>query len=548
MNGRLHLSPNHRGVLEALLREHLPDVVVWAYGSRVNGRSHDDSDLDLALRGPGQKRIPSEQLAAFEDAVGDSAIPFLVDARDWARLPERFRRAVQRDYVALRRPKPPSEDTWPHAPLGSVVTFLSGGTPSKSNPAYWGGSIPWVSAKDMKIFRLSDTKDHITPEGAASGTRTVPKGSVLLLTRGMTLLKSVPVCLLDREMAFNQDVKALRPGPRILPDYLPYLVLGNVVRLKSLVDLAGHGTGRLNSEELKALNVQVAPTNEQRAIAHILGVLDDKIEQNRRINETLEAMARALFKSWFVDFEPVRAKMAQRDTALPNDIAQLFPGVFDHSPLGKVPRGWKVVELPGLIDINPRRPSLQKGESARYVPMSSMPTSGHTPSQVTRRPFGSGTRFINGDTLMARITPSLENGKTAYVDFLEEGQVGWGSTEYIVLRPKPILPPEFAYCLARSSGFRNFAIQSMTGTSGRQRVQPTALGQFLLPCPPRQIGREFGRLIRPLIERARMAANESRTLAEMRDAMLPRLISGEIGVSEASKVVQHGTARDSANA
>ena len=282
-----------------------------------------------------------------------------------------------------------------------------------------------------------------------------------------------------------------------------------------------------------------APTDiaEQHAIAHILGTLDDKIELNRRMNETLEAMARALFKSWFVDFEPVRAKVEGTEARLPPAVSQLFPDSYDNSAIGKVPLGWKVVGLSELIDVNPRRPSLRKGESAPYVPMSSMPRSGHTPSEVSGRSFGSGTRFINGDTLVARITPCLENGKTAYVDFLKEGQVGWGSTEYIVLRPKPILPSEFAYCLARSLGFRDFAIQSMTGTSGRQRVQPAALGQFLLPQPPEQIGREFGRLIRPLIGRARVSANESRTLAELRDAILPRLVSGETRVQQAEQVL-----------
>ena len=252
----------------------------------------------------------------------------------------------------LRSPKPSPEEIWYETPLGSVVTFLSGGTPSKANPAYWGGSIPWVSAKDMKSFRLWDSQDHITPEGAANGTRTVPRGSVLLLTRGMTLLNSVPVCLLGRDMAFNQDIKALRPGPPILPDYLPYLVLGNAARLKSLVDLAGHGTGRLNSEELKALNVQVPPANEQRAIARILGTLDDKIELNRHMNETLETMARALFKSWFVDFEPVRAKMEGRDTGLPESIANRFPSELAGVGRGdeEIPIGWSTVPLNEVAD------------------------------------------------------------------------------------------------------------------------------------------------------------------------------------------------------
>ena len=101
MTDRLHLSSKHRRVLEALLREHLPDVEVWAYGSRVNGRSHDGSDLDLVLRRTDLNEIPSGQLGEFEEAVRESNIPFLVQARDWARLPERFHQEIERDHVVL---------------------------------------------------------------------------------------------------------------------------------------------------------------------------------------------------------------------------------------------------------------------------------------------------------------------------------------------------------------------------------------------------------------------------------------------------------------
>ena len=101
MTDRLHLEPKHRRILETLLREHLPGVAVWAYGSRVNGRSHDGSDLDLVMRGPELKEIPAGQLADFEEAIRESRIPFLVEARDWARLPERFHREIGRDHVVV---------------------------------------------------------------------------------------------------------------------------------------------------------------------------------------------------------------------------------------------------------------------------------------------------------------------------------------------------------------------------------------------------------------------------------------------------------------
>ena len=117
----LHIEPRHRGLLEALLRKHLPDVEVWAYGSRVNGRSHDGSDLDLVLRGPGLKEISIGQVGDFEEAVQESTIPFLVEARDWARLPERFHREIERESVVLHSSEA-SADGAPEVPRRRLGT------------------------------------------------------------------------------------------------------------------------------------------------------------------------------------------------------------------------------------------------------------------------------------------------------------------------------------------------------------------------------------------------------------------------------------------
>jgi type I restriction enzyme S subunit len=255
------------------------------------------------------------------------------------------------------------------------------------------------------------------------------------------------------------------------------------------------------------------------------------------MSRTLEEIARALFTSWFVDFDPVRAKAEGWDPGLPKPIADLFPDRMVDSELGEIPEGWEVAPLTEIVDVNPTR-SLQKGAMAPYLDMANMPTTGHTPDQVVEREFGSGMRFINGDTLVARITPCLENGKTAFVDFLQDDQVGWGSTEYIVLRPKPPLSEEYAYCLARSADFRKFAIQSMTGTSGRQRVPAESLAHFQVAVPPRPIAEAFGRAVKPRFLRSSAAVRESRTLAALRDALLPKLISGELRVKDAERFLQ----------
>ena len=145
-------------------------------------------------------------------------------------------------------------------------------------------------------------------------------------------------------------------------------------------------------------------------------------------------------------------------------------------------------------------------------------------------------RFTNGDTLVARITPCLENGKTAHVDFLRPDEVGWGSTEYIVLKPKPPLPDEFAYCVARSARFREFAIQNMSGTSGRQRVPAAALGGFGMSSPPALVAARFGHIVQSLFGRASRAVCEARALAEIRDALLPKLVSGALRVTDLQSV------------
>jgi type I restriction enzyme S subunit len=219
------------------------------------------------------------------------------------------------------------------------------------------------------------------------------------------------------------------------------------------------------------------------------------------------------------------------------ETAALFPDSFEDSELGKIPRGWRVVPLPEVIEVNPTR-ALRKSVEAPYLDMANMPTRGHSPDKVVDRAFGSGMRFVNGDTLVARITPCLENGKTAFVDFLDDGQVGWGSTEYIVLHPKAPLPDEFAYCLARSTEFRDFAIQSMTGSSGRQRVPAESLHHFRIVTVPKPVVELFGRLITPLFAHSSTASKESRTLAALRDTLLPKLISGEIRVKDAEKFAE----------
>ena len=211
--------------------------------------------------------------------------------------------------------------------------------------------------------------------------------------------------------------------------------------------------------------------------------------------------------------------------------------------MGLVPKGWRMIALADAFEINPSR-SLKKGAIGAYLDMASLATSGHSVEPPVQRGFGSGTKFRNGDTLLARITPCLENGKSAFVDFLAEDQVGWGSTEFIVLRPRAPLPVYLGYLLCRHPPFREHAIHSMSGTSGRQRVQNDVLGRYSLAQPTEAIALAFADIVAPI--QAAIARNHatSATLAALRDTLLPRLISGQIRLSPAQEAVAEATHAD----
>ncbi len=430
---------------------------------------------------------------------------------------------------------------WQEYRIGDIAEVVGGSTPPTNDPLNFNGNIPWLTPKDLSGMHtrwVSRGERNLSQKGLeACSARLLPPNTVLLTTRAPVGY----VALAKNPLATNQGFRNLILKPGFDCEFVYYWLKAHTEDLKRLA--SGSTFGELSGSTLKDIAIRVPPLPEQRAIAHILGTLDDKIELNRRMSQTLEEMARALFKAWFVDFEPVRAKMQgrwQRGQSLPGlpaHLYDLFPDRLVDSELGEIPEGWELKPLSELIEINPPR-KLRKGIIAPYLDMANMPTNGHIPDMIIERQVGSGAHFMNGDTLLARITPCLENGKTAFVDFLEEGQVGWGSTEYIVMRTKAPLPPEFAYCLARSEDFRDFAIQSMTGSSGRQRVQAESLMNYLLVAPSVPIAETFGKVIKPLFTKASMASKESRTLASMRDTLLPKLIRGEMRVKDAEKFLK----------
>ena len=333
----------------------------------------------------------------------------------------------------------------------------------------------------------------------------------------------------------NQHIFKVTPHKLISTEYLFFLLKFLRPRfVRIALNKQTTGLGHVTVADLKEMRVGIPDRAEQESIVSIVGPLQQKIENNRRVNETLEEMARAIFKSWFVDFDPIHAKAAGNVPAhMDADTAALFPSSFGDDGL---PVGWSLGQLNDLVDLNPTE-RIKKGELSSYVEMANLPTNGPNISNVELREFKLGTKFRNGDTLLARITPCLENGKTAYVDVLNEGEVAWGSTEYIVMRTKDPLPKFYSYLLARNEHFREHAIRSMTGTSGRQRAQVDMVAAYKVVLPSNTVAAVFSDTYQNWFSKIRCNAVENKTLAELRDTLLPKLMSGEIRVADAEREV-----------
>lgn len=428
--------------------------------------------------------------------------------------------------------------------LGDVCTKIgSGATPRGGSEVYLPDGVALIRSQNVYNDGFHSEGLAFIGEMHARELQSVEvqAGDVLLNITGDSVARAclAPIDVLPARV--NQHVAIIRPRSHTLDArYLRYYLV-SPTKQASMLSIAGGGATRnaLTKGMIENFEIPAPPIEEQRAIANVLGSLDEKIEHNRKTSHALEALARATFKAWFVDFEPVKAKAAGQTSfpGMPADVFTAIPDRLVDSPLGLIPVGWKVNSLNHVFEINPTR-KLPKGAVAPYLDMKNMPTRGHAAELWDSRAFGSGMKFINGDTLVARITPCLENGKTAFVDFLTNDEVGWGSTEYIVLRPKHPLPLTFAYFLARSDRFRDFAIQNMSGTSGRQRVAASVLEHFHIAVPDSAASSSFRDIVDPIFQLIRAGKNESMKLSAVRDYLLPRLLSGQVRVRSAEAAVE----------
>jgi type I restriction enzyme S subunit len=281
----------------------------------------------------------------------------------------------------------------------------------------------------------------------------------------------------------------------------------------------------LNTSILAACPFVVPPSNDQHAIAHILGTLDDKIELNRRINETLEAMARALFKSWFVDFDPVRAKAEGRDPGLPKPLAMLFPDSFGDSELGEIPKGWWVGTL-GDVAENPRR-GVQPTEiepSTPYIALEHMPR-----RCIALSEWGAADglesnkfEFKRGEILFGKLRPYFHKVGVAPVD-------GVCSTDIVIVAPRERAWFGLVLGHVSSDAFVEHMNAGSTGTK-MPRTSWAEMARYPVVMPQKTVCEAFTNQIRPASDRIVASIHESRTLAALRDTLLRKLISGELRV------------------
>ena len=292
------------------------------------------------------------------------------------------------------------------------------------------------------------------------------------------------------------------------------------------------GVPHINLGILRDTPIPVPPLEEQQSIAAVLGALDDRIELNRRMNETLEAMARALFKDWFVDFGPTRAKAEGRPATLAPEIWNLFPDALDNEDK---PVGWEIGNLLDLADLHPESWSKKNPPSSvEYVDLANTKWGTIESTQFfewSKAPSRAQRILRPGDTIVGTVRPG--NGSYSLV-----GRDGLtGSTGFAVLRPKMPACRELVY-LAATSKDNIERLTHLADGAAYPAVRPNVVGETELPLPGEKAIEAFSATTHQMIDRVEANKLESQTLAQLRDLLLPKLMTGEISVRDAEKAVE----------
>ena len=527
------IRPDHLEIVQGILREHLPaGVKIWVFGSRANWTTKDSSDLDLALEG--KSHLSHKLLGALKDAFEESSLPYTVDVVDLHRISGSFRQIVESQRVHLPVEGAAATSTAPLAgsngrrrevKLGDVATIVMGQSPPGSTVsdepgvALLNGPTEFGPHHPVPVQFTSDPRKFAQP------------GDVLFCVRGSTTGR---MNWADQEYAIGRGVAAIRhtEDPALQP-----LLRGaiEVALPELLIAATGSTFPNVSASQIAGISYPDLDVDEQRAIAHVLGTLDDKIELNRRMNETLEAMARALFKSWFVDFEPVRAKMEGRwrrgeaREGLPAELYDMFPDRLVDSELGEIPEGWEVGQFSEIVT------RLRDNENPTASPdtiFSHFSIPAYDEGQTPKRELGGSikstkSRVLQDTVLISKLNPEI---KRVWLVDVAPDERAICSTEFLVLKARPPFQSCYVYCLALTPFFRQQIESIVTGTSkSHQRAPANAILSLEAAVPPAQIIEAFQTSASGLLQRSMTLRREARGLAAQRDGLLPGLVSGEVG-------------------
>ncbi len=375
---------------------------------------------------------------------------------------------------------------------------------SRDDKRLFGGKYPFIQTAEVKAanFYITDFTETYSDFGLSQSK--LWHSGTLCITIAANIADSailaIDACFPDSVMGF-----------------IPFEGVADVRFMKYCFDMLqrdckqisqGTAQDNLSWKKLSTIKFPAPSYEEQVRIADNLSAYDNLIENNQKQIKLLEEAAQRLYKEWFVDLR--------------------FPGHETTPIVDGVPKGWRSCHLDDVISFNPKV-SLDKERLKQSVPMSALSTTSMVldTDEFTTTFSNSGSKFQNGDTLLARITPCLENGKTAFVSCIESEEGAVGSTEYIVMRAKGI-DPYMVYLLARTDNFRQSAINSMTGSDGRQRAQVDKLKMLLYLKPSEQIIRLFAKYVEPMFLQVQKKNKQNIRLRQTRDRLLPKLMSGEL--------------------
>jgi type I restriction enzyme S subunit len=441
---------------------------------------------------------------------------------------------------------------WVKKKIGALGRVVTGKTPPTSNPANFGGPYPFITIPDLDGRVAIDRTERTLSQQGADILKSclLPPGSVI-----MSCIATVGRCGITTKPSFtNQQINSVilteSTDARFL--YYVFTQLGH-----ELESAGGGGSVYTNVSKSRFADIEVMlpkDVGEQRAIAHILGTLDDRIELNRRLSQTLEAMARALFKSWFVDFDPVRAKMEgrwQRGQSLPGlpaHLYDLFPDRLVDSELGEVPEGWEVVRLGELIETVKGRSykseELVEGSEVALVTLKSFARGGgYRPDGL--KPFAGPYKQEQivkpGEVVVActDVTQAAEViGRAAMVRRSNLYRELVASLDTLIVRPKTSdMTVAFLYSLLRTDAFVEHTYAHVTGTTVLHLAKE-AVPSFTFALPPGTLVHIFDGIAGIIFSKVETLELENDTLAALRDALLPKLISGEIRVKDAERFLE----------